>query len=149
MLVARDYESFGDDVTESDVREWREAATRDEPGVHVKIAPRGCWHRMTVDRTRTACGKLLGAYATRDESYAGDLCQDGCFTTYELELAAKAIEDERERERLEQEQQEQREAARSEQRARDFEAIREERRRIDIATGRHPKLEPDEPDDGD
>ena len=56
--------------------------------VQVKLTLKGCWHRKAIGGKHTACGKPLGGYASRDESYAGDLCEDGCFAPFELlELA--------------------------------------------------------------
>lgn len=138
---------------------WREAA-KEPPAMHVRFgSDKSEWHRLTVDssrrsshgslrngNTRTACGKSIGTsyYATREESYDGRLCQDGCFTQYELELATKS--------RAEAEQAE-RDAMEATLRSIDAEREKraagraEDKRRIDLATERHFRLEkPDKPD---
>jgi hypothetical protein len=56
--------------------------------VQVKLTIHGEWHRKAIGGKQTACGQSLGGYASRDESYAGMLCEDGCFSPHELlELA--------------------------------------------------------------
>lgn len=62
------------------------------------------WHRLTIDSahgfehgsnresSKTRCGETMGeyaAYATREESYKGNLCLLGCFGPYEIQLAAE------------------------------------------------------------
>ena len=62
--------------------------------VQVKLTLNGCWHKKAIGGRFTACGRPLGGYASRDESYAGNLCEDGCFSQLErLELARLANED--------------------------------------------------------
>ena len=56
----------------------------------VKAHPDGAWCKPAVGRAVTCCGKVLGAYALRDESYLGALCIDGCFSPYELAVLAPA-----------------------------------------------------------
>lgn len=51
----------------------------------------GRWHRRIpgVSGTVVACGKpilLPGGQSIRHESYDGQLCRDGCFSAFELEL---------------------------------------------------------------
>ena len=104
MLTALDYAEVQDiDLDQDALAEWCERASsgRESTAVHVKLSPNGKWHRMVIDCSRTACGKALGAYATRDEVYVGELCED-CFAPYELRLAvAKRIADEEARRELE------------------------------------------------
>jgi hypothetical protein len=94
-------------ATAEQLAEWRDAATYREPPVQVKLTIKGCWHRPLSTRGRTACGKALGGYATRDDSLLGDLCKDGCFSAYEFTLAAeerdRAAAEKRDRERQEDE----------------------------------------------
>ncbi len=87
------------------------ALLEEMPSIQIKLGPGDAapWNRPTVtavrntftavDRTssgvrhllKTACGKPLNAaYASREESYVGHLCLDGCFTAYEL-LEAKQL----------------------------------------------------------
>lgn len=53
--------------------------------VQIRLTPQGEWHRRAFGGGGhlTACGKP-GGYMIRDESYAGDLCRDGCYSQYEL-----------------------------------------------------------------
>lgn len=49
------------------------------------------WHRRAVVFGFTACGQeatYKHAVETRHESYDGQLCDEGCFSAWELELAA-------------------------------------------------------------
>lgn len=56
--------------------------------VQVKLTIDGEWHRKAIGGRRTACGRALGGYASRDESYVGTLCDEGCFSEFErVELA--------------------------------------------------------------
>lgn len=50
----------------------------------------GKHHRRTPDLSHTACGKpILGQFdPTRPEQLVGDLCREGCFTSFELHIAA-------------------------------------------------------------
>lgn len=112
--------------------------------MQVKVHPKGEWHEMLIDRTRTKCGKPLGAYATRDATYAGRLCEDGCFSPYELNLARQLREQE-EREAREDQQRIQDAAGDDSQLVRDIaEGKLIHRRRLDTATGKHLKLDPEE-----
>ena len=61
--------------------------------VQVKVTPAGPWHRKAIGGHLTACGIRLGGFASRDESYAGTLCQDGCFSRFERELALTGVPD--------------------------------------------------------
>jgi hypothetical protein len=61
--------------------------------VQVKLAPKGCWHRKAIGGLETACGHRLGGYGSRDESYRGELCTDGCFSPHELHALARLVED--------------------------------------------------------
>lgn len=78
-----------------------EPALEDE--MQVKLGPRAedPYHRFAIgsrnpyDATtlelRTGCGKqITGAYSTRDPMYRDRLCEDGCFSPYELKLCADA-----------------------------------------------------------
>jgi hypothetical protein len=61
--------------------------------VQVKLTPDGCWHKKAIGGKHTACGRPLGGFASRDETYAGELCES-CFTTFELiELSRLANDD--------------------------------------------------------
>ena len=142
MLLSFDCSFDGEEST-SEILEWRDAATKkDEPVMHVKPGPRDAWHKMLIDRTRTACGKPLGAYATRDESYTGDLCRDGCFSPFELKLAeelqAELLREDRERERIWAEQ-----ANPDISLTRDIARSRRENR-VRLDTAKTPKLDPDD-----
>lgn len=56
--------------------------------VQVRLAPDDrTWHRKAIGGQYTACGRL-GGYASRDESYEGQLCDDGCFSRFELGVQA-------------------------------------------------------------
>jgi hypothetical protein len=57
---------------------------REDLSVQVKLTPHGEWHRKAVGGARTACGRALGGYATRIEQYMGKLCEDGCFSKWEI-----------------------------------------------------------------
>jgi hypothetical protein len=57
--------------------------------VQVKLTLNGCWHRKAIGGKHTACGKPLGGWASRDESYAGLLCEEGCFSPYEMHELAR------------------------------------------------------------
>jgi hypothetical protein len=61
--------------------------------VQVKVTPTGPWHRKAIGGHLTACGIRLGGFASRDESYAGTLCQDGCFSRFEREIALTGVPD--------------------------------------------------------
>lgn len=78
-------------------------APSESPAVHVKLLPDGPWHRIAIDQGRitsdlwsndrskasTACGRPVTLYySLREESYAGRLCSDGCFTPHEFSLAS-------------------------------------------------------------
>lgn len=76
-------------ATAEQIDEWRDAAQCREPPMQVKLTIKGEWHRPLAGRGRTACGKALGGYATRDDSLLGSLCLDGCFAPYEFKLAAE------------------------------------------------------------
>lgn len=60
---------------------------REDLTVQVKLTRTGVWHRKLIGGGSTACGRPLGGYAVRDESYEGDLCRDGCFSAYEVAIA--------------------------------------------------------------
>lgn len=77
-------------LTETEISEWRDAATEDQPPVHVKSNPKGCWHKVLANKQRTACGQVMGAYATRDEKYDGSEICGECFTAYERGLNDEA-----------------------------------------------------------
>lgn len=59
------------------------------------------WHRKAVGGHQTACGLAINYRHTvglRHESYLGQICRDGCYSSYELsesdrlnEEAAKAV----------------------------------------------------------
>jgi hypothetical protein len=57
--------------------------------VQVKLTLNGCWHRKAIGGKTTACGIPLGGWASRDESYSGLLCEDGCFSPHELHELAR------------------------------------------------------------
>ncbi len=70
--------------------------------MQIKFGRDRAWHRPilrppTSDGTLfdsgnwTACGKHMGDgyYATREDSYEGELCTDGCFTQHEFAIAAR------------------------------------------------------------
>lgn len=61
--------------------------------VQVKVTPAGPWHRKAIGGHLTACGIRLGGFASRDESYVGLLCQDGCFSRFEREIALTGVPD--------------------------------------------------------
>ena len=61
--------------------------------VQVKMTPTGPWHRKAIGGHLTACGVRLGGFASRDESYNGALCQDGCFSRFEREIALTGVPD--------------------------------------------------------
>lgn len=110
MLFDLGHEAIIDEVSESQPSDRGGSTGEETPEVHVKISATGgeAWHRMTVDRARphrsswheasvgfarTACGKPIdGYYGTRDESYDGVLCPEGCFTEYEIKLAVELRE---------------------------------------------------------
>lgn len=108
-----------------------------------------------VATVMTACEKPLADnyYATREPSYEGPLCTDGCFTPYELRLAAELAAEHR----AEDEARHIAFHAESEARADERKTIREEaRQRVDIAVGRTPSGsrivvdgDRDEDDDGE
>lgn len=53
------------------------------------------WHRRCVGGSFTACGKSLmrpQVGSLRHEEYSGELCTEGCFTAFELELSRRANE---------------------------------------------------------
>ena len=54
--------------------------------MQVKLQPNGVWHRKLIGATHSACGIPMGGWASRDESYLGELCTHGCFSPFELEL---------------------------------------------------------------
>jgi hypothetical protein len=113
----------------------------------------GSWRRDNMTRSRTACGKAIGSYyAVREESYAGDLCKDGCFTPLELVTAAEQRAAEQRQRDLDNEKwqadkdemarQIEKHRAESKQRLAD-QAELEQRR-----TGEQPPLPKPKPDDG-
>lgn len=59
------------------------AKAPEAPDVHVKLTRTGAWHRKAIGGATTACGRPLGGYAVREETYDGDLCPD-CFTAFEI-----------------------------------------------------------------
>lgn len=61
--------------------------------VQVKLTLGGPWHRKVIGGYLTACGVRLGGFASRDESYNGSLCQDGCFSRFEREIALTGVPD--------------------------------------------------------
>jgi hypothetical protein len=71
--------------------------------VHVKVGSTDAkWHRPMLDPRglsgpilMTACELTLAGkyYATRHESYEGELCTNGCFTPAELRIAAEYAAD--------------------------------------------------------
>ena len=66
---------------------------RENLDVQVRLAPKGLWHKKAIGGKHTACGRPLGGFASRDETYAGELCES-CFTTFELiELSRLANDD--------------------------------------------------------
>lgn len=81
-------------ATVEELREWRDAATPidEKTLMQVKLTIKGPWHEMRIDRQRTKCGKALGGYATRDASYLGLLCEEGCFSRHELDHARELNE---------------------------------------------------------
>ncbi len=120
------------------------------------------WHRLTIDVSRkpgaihfqfqrstaeTACGEAISSYyATREETYEGDLCRAGCFTPHELAISQRLNEQAHELLRAETEAYEAQRLERQSERALDRER---DRLRLDIATGKHPKIEFDDIDDPD
>ncbi len=86
------------------------AALTEMPTIQVKLGNDNApWHRPMISAVhdvasglyrgdsgvrrilRMACGKRMsGYYAPRDESYEGNLCQDGCFSKVEI-LEAQRI----------------------------------------------------------
>lgn len=122
----------------------------EEQAMHVILGDRKR-HRLTIDaarapshglhfeNARTACGKrIIGYYAPVADAYEGDLCHLGCFTPYERQLAAALAVDAASADAKQWEAFEREEVARKKKRAEDRAA---DQRRIDIATGRHPKIE--------
>ncbi len=106
----------------------------------VKASPRGRWCNPAVGRAFTRCGKPLGAYALRDETYLGDLCLDGCFTHFELNvLAPQEVERYRAQEEAERLQEQERwarwEAARARFERRSEDEVREFKDEIKGGTG--------------
>ncbi|HZJ67642.1 MAG TPA: hypothetical protein VFD36_29265 [Kofleriaceae bacterium] len=112
------------------------------------------WHRPMFDivrrvtpgvageGTRTACNSVVTSYYnTREASADHPLCTDGCFSPAELEAA-----DEWERTKADHEAAESaRMEAEADERERERAATRaENRRRLEIATGKHPKVDPPE-----
>lgn len=78
-----------DGASDAEIAEWADAATERETPVQVKLTLKGEWHRPLARRGTTACGQALGGYATRDDSYEGELCKRGCFSQHEFDLAAE------------------------------------------------------------
>lgn len=134
----------------------------EEPAMHVILGDKRR-HRLTVDaarrpshglhdfeNARCACGKrITGYYAPVEESYAGALCEDGCFSSYEIELAAdlRVAEEKRFRNGLAAHEEEHEESRRA--LAANRAAAKE---RMRIATDRMKRLErepgkPDKPDE--
>lgn len=124
------------------------------PGIQVKWGTDERWHRPMFDvvrrvspdnvtsGVRSACNRVVtGYYATREASADQPLCTDGCFSPAELEAAeewerTKADHEAAESARMEREAQE---------RERERHATRKaNRRRLEIATGKHPKADPPE-----
>ncbi|MBA2718947.1 MAG: hypothetical protein H0U52_06870 [Chloroflexi bacterium] len=157
-----DYESFAiDEFTDTTSRsdESPSPSIDEAPAMHVKISATGdVWHRLTIDRARsgravfdpftqarTACGEsITGYYATREETYAGDLCRDGCFTAYEFKLA----EEHRATEIADRIVREAKEQADRDELDREHERKREEgRRRLDVTTGRHLRIKTETEED--
>lgn len=62
------------------------ATEPEDPSVQVKLTRTGVWHRKAIGGEVTACGRAMGGYAVRDDSYDGDLCSEGCFSPYEIGL---------------------------------------------------------------
>ena len=56
----------------------------------VQVYFNGANHRRTPDLSHTACGRPFNGERcpVRREELAGDLCTDGCFTSFELRIAA-------------------------------------------------------------
>ncbi len=53
------------------------------------------WHRQTIKYGMTACGRHIDwqLAESRPERYTDRLCEDGCFSAYELELSKLANEE--------------------------------------------------------
>lgn len=71
-----------------DLRQQRE---EEEPDVQVRTDS-SAWHRHALDGAHTACGQDLRALrfrggSLRHESYRDELCRDGCFSPFELQLS--------------------------------------------------------------
>lgn len=62
----------------------------EELTMHVHLE--GAWHRRTPDMSHSACELVIDGQrcALRREELAGQLCTRGCFTRFELALAAAA-----------------------------------------------------------
>lgn len=63
----------------------------EEPQMHVR-GDDGAWHRRAIGHATTACGKPIARLGQqlRHETYSGCLCDEGCFSNYELDLADRA-----------------------------------------------------------
>jgi len=65
-------------------------ADEEEADVQIKLTPRGAWHRKLIgvsryaDTITTACGESACGVGVREETYAGELCRKGCFSSFEL-----------------------------------------------------------------
>lgn len=58
------------------------------------------WHRPAVGGLYTACGQKMDhrlSGGIRGETYEGDLCQDGCFSPFELGISLKVNKEAAER----------------------------------------------------
>lgn len=152
IAVFRHAEHEDDD---EDEQERRHPVPEERPAVHVRLSPDGPWHRISIDRGRitsdlwarnrskatTACGKsVIGYYSLREESYAGQLCTEGCFSAHEFALAA--ARDQAELDAEYEAEAAERARVRAETRARD-------REQLDIATGKIPRLPKPDVDESD
>ncbi len=123
---------------------------------------RGSWRTQSIQGARTACGIVItqGYYAMREESYAGRLCKNGCFTPAEHQVAVEMKEaeaadefaraEQRERERIEMERERKESRARAQQRldaaARRFRTMETQPiPKVDVPDD-VPDEEPDDPD---
>ena len=93
-------------------------ASREDLTVQQRVDS-SAWHRRAIGGEVTACGKPIDHRVNmglRHESYLGQLCREGCFSAFELEMSDRLNVAEVEREKKFQEDME-----------REFDALRDAR----------------------